>query len=327
MTHDSFSPAGVYVGIDVSKEKLDLARSDQNDVLQYANDPAGITSIVVMMKKAQPVLIVIESTGGLERPLVGALLDEDLPAALVHPGRVRNMAKALNINAKSDKIDARVLYLFGQKAQPRISQKASKNREDLSDLVTCRRQLITTRVQQSNRLGSSFSAAARKSINAIITALDKQIEKLDQQIRRLIDADDDFRDLEKILLSVPGVGPALTAALLADLPELGHLDRQPVCAIVGVAPFANESGNFKGQRSIRGGRAHLRNVLYMNALTAIRCNPVIKAFAKRLEQKNKEQKVVIVAAMRKLLSLLNVMVRDGLLWQELNIVKKLATTT
>jgi transposase len=326
MTQDS-SAAGVYVGIDVSKEKLDLARSDRSDVLQFTNDAAGIAAIVAMMKEAKAVLIVIESTGGLERTLVGALLDENLPAALVHPGRVRNMAKALNINAKSDKIDARVLYLFGQKAQPRISQKASKNREDLSDLVTCRRQLITTRVQQSNRLGSSYSSAARKSINAIINALDKQIEKLDRQIRRLIDADDDFRDLEKILLSVPGVGPALAAALLADLPELGQLDRQPVCAIVGVAPFANESGNFKGQRTIRGGRAHLRNVLYMNAITAIRCNPVIQLFAQRLQEKNKRSKVVIVAVMRKLLSLLNVMIRDGLLWHELNIVKNLATNT
>jgi transposase len=245
----------------------------------------------------------------------------------VHPGRVRNMARALNINAKSDKIDAKVLYLFGQKAQPRISRKASKNRQELSDLVTCRRQLVTTRVQQNNRLGSSYSSAARRSIHAVISTLDRQIEKLDRQIRRLIDADDDFRDLEKILLSVPGVGPTLTATLLADLPELGQLDRQPVCAIVGVAPFVKESGNYQGQRNIRGGRTHVRNVLYMNAITAIRCNPVIQAFAQRLQQKNKRSKVVIVAAMRKLLSLINVMVRDGLLWHELDVVKKLSTAT
>jgi transposase len=325
MTHDSSLSVGLYVGIDVSKDKLDLACSDQNEVLQFANNPTGIAAIVAMMKEAKPVLIVIEATGGLERPLVGALLDEDLPAALVHPGRVRNMARALNINAKSDKIDARVLYLFGQKAQPRISRKASKNRQELSDLVTCRRQLITTRVQQSNRLGSSYSSASRKSIHAVISTLDRQIEKLDRQIRRLIDADDDFRDLEKILLSVPGVGPTLTATLLADLPELGQLDRQPVCAIVGVAPFVKESGNYQSQRNIRGGRAHVRNVLYMNAITAIRCNPVIQAFAHRLQQKNKRSKVVIVAAMRKLLSLINVMVRDGLLWHELDVVKKLST--
>jgi transposase len=317
----------VYVGIDVSKATLDLAQSDAADVLQFENNDGGIAQIVARMRQVKPVLIVVESTGGMERPLVAALLEADLPASLVHPGRVRNMARALGINAKSDRIDARVLYLFGQKAQPRIRVKQSKNREELSDLVACRRQLCTTRVQQSNRRGASHSPAARKSIDAIITALDRQIESLDRQIRRLIDADDDFRDVEKILLSVPGIGPKLAAALLADVPELGTIDRQPICAIVGVAPFANESGTIKGQRTIRGGRAHVRSVLYMGALTAIRCNPLIRAFAKKLQDKGKRPKVVHVAAMRKLLSLINVMVRDGLRWDELNVVKKLATNT
>jgi len=315
---------GIYVGIDVAKDKLDLAQSDADDVLQFENNDRGIAQIVARMTQAKPVLIVVESTGGLERPLVTALLEADLPVSLVHPGRVRNMAKALGIHAKSDRIDARVLYLFGQKAQPRIHAKRSEKREQLSDLVACRRQLCTTRVQQSNRRGASHSPAARKSIDAIITALDRQIASLDRQIRRLIDADDDFRDLEKILLSVPGVGPKLAAALLADVPELGTIDRQPICAIVGVAPFANESGTIKGQRQIRGGRAHVRSVLYMGALTAIRCNPLLKDFAKRLQDKGKRQKVILVAAMRKLLSLINVMVRDRLTWDQLNVVKKLS---
>src|SRR6185437_3271991 len=224
MTHETSMP-GIYVGIDVAKDKLDLAQSDADDVLQFENNDRGIAQIVARMTQAKPVLIVVESTGGLERPLVTALLEADLPVSLVHPGRVRNMAKALGIHAKSDRIDARVLYLFGQKAQPRIHAKRSEKREQLSDLVACRRQLCTTRVQQSNRRGASHSPAARKSIDAIITALDRQIASLDRQIRRLIDADDDFRDLEKILLSVPGVGPKLAAALLADVPELGTIDR------------------------------------------------------------------------------------------------------
>jgi transposase len=312
----------------VAKARLDLARSDRPGVVvPFDNDEAGIARVVALMAQARPALIVIESTGGLERALVAALLDADLPAALVHPGRVRNMARALGIHGKSDRIDASVLVAFGQKAQPRIRQKASKNRTELGDLVACRRQLCSTRVQQKNRLSTTVSAAARKSITAVVDALDAEIKSMDKQIRKLIDADDEFRDVEKILLSVPGVGPALAAVLLADVPELGTIERQPICALVGVAPFVNQSGSFDGLRSIRGGRVAARNVLYMGALAAVRCNPVIRAFAQRLKDKGKKPKVVLTAAMRKLLSLINVMVRDGLRWDELNVVKKLAANT
>lgn len=326
MTH-SPSSNDIYIGIDVAKRKLDLARSDRPGVEQFTNDESGIARIVAMLLQAKPVLIVIESTGGLERSLVAALLDAGLPAALVHAARVRNMAKALGIHAKSDKIDTSVLIAFGQKAQPRISQKQSANRTELSDLVACRRQLCNTRVQQKNRLSTTVSSNARKSIDAVVATLDKQIKSLDKQIGKLIDADDDFREVQKLLLSVPGVGTQLAAALLAEVPELGKLDRQPICALVGVAPFANESGTFKGPRSIRGGRTQVRSVLYMGALTAIRCNPLIKDFAKRLADKGKKPKVVITAAMRKLISLINVMVRDGLRWDELNVVKNLSLNT
>jgi transposase len=322
----SSSSSPLYVGIDVAKATLDLARSDAmaaKDVRRYDNDPAGIAAIVKMLLAAKPVMIVIESTGGLERPLLAALLEADLPAALVHAGRVRDLARAMGILAKTDKIDARVLVLFGQKAEPRLTERAAKNRTELADLINCRRQLSVTLVQQSNRRGSTFSAAARRSIDAIIAALEKQIEKLDRQIRQLIDADDDFRDLDRLLRSVPGVGPMLAATLVAELPELGKAERQPVCAVVGVAPFADDSGATIGQRRIRGGRSHIRNVLYMATLAAMRFNPIIKDFAQRLKAKGKRKKVVIVAAMRKLLSLLNVMARDRLAWHQLNVVKKL----
>jgi len=320
MTHSD-----LYVGIDVAKFKLDLARSDRSDIEQFNNDQQGIDRIVAMLVEAKPMLIVIESTGGLERALVAALLEADLPASLVNPGRVRHMAKALGIHAKSDKIDARMLVAFGQKAQPRINQKSLKIKDELSDLVTCRRQLCTTRVQQKNRRSTTVSSSAKASIDAVLTTLDEQIKLLDEQIQKLIDADDDFRDLEKILLSVPGVGKTLASVLMADVPELGQIQRQPICALVGVAPFNNESGTIKGPRRIRGGRTHVRNVLYMGALTAMQHNPVIKVFAQRLAAKGKKPKVVITAAMRKLLSLINVMVREGLCWEELNIVKKLST--
>jgi transposase len=315
----------LYVGIDVAKAQLDLARSDRDHVEPFANDESGIDALVASLREAKPQLIVIESTGGLERSLVAALLDAGLPAALVHSGRVRNMAKALGVLGKTDKIDARMLIAFGRHAQPRISHKASQNRTELSDLVSCRRQLITTRVQQSNRLASTVSSHARKSLGAVLEALDEQIHSLDKQIRKLINADDDFRDAEKILLSVPGIGPTLAATLLADMPELGKLERQPICALVGVAPFNNDSGGFKGARRIRGGRTAVRNALYMGAITATVHNPLLRAFAQRLKDKGKKSKVVIVAVMRKLLSLINVMLRDGLTWDQLNVVKNLST--
>jgi transposase len=320
------SPSPVYVGIDVAKAMLDLARSDDlKDVQRFDNDAPGIARVVKLLTDAKPVMIVIESTGGLERPLLAALLDAGLPVALVHPGRVRDLARALGILAKTDRIDARVLVLFGQKAEPRLTERLDRTRSELGDLVNCRRQLSTTRVQQANRRGATFSSSARQSIDAVIATLEKQIERLDRQIRQLIDADDDFRDLDRILRTVPGVGPTLAATLVAELPELGRTQRQPISAIVGVAPFNDDSGMTSGQRRIRGGRAHVRTVLYMATLAAIRFNPIIKSFAQRLKARGKRNKVVIVAAMRKLLSLLNVMARDRLAWHELDVVGKLAT--
>ena len=324
----SSAAAAPYVGIDVAKEKLDLAGSDDLDaaVQTFANDPAGIARIVQLLSAAKPTMVVVESTGGLERPLLNALLEAALPVALVHPGRVRHFAKALGIQAKTDRIDARVLARFGRQAAPRLLQRCADNQTELRDLLACRRQLSSTRTQQTNRRGTTFSKAALKSIDAVLKTLDKQIDRLDKQIRELIDADDDFKHLDGLLQSVPGVGPTLSATLAADLRELGEADRQKVCALVGVAPFPDDSGTIKGKRAIRGGRADVRCVLYMATLAAIRCNPVIRPFHRRLRQAGKVAKLTIVACMRKLLSLLNAMVRDDLTWDQLNVVKKLAAT-
>jgi transposase len=327
------APGAVYVGIDVSKDSLDLARSDivgdgKTAVQTFSNDAAGIRRIVELLANIGPALkvIVIESTGGLERPLLEALLEAGLPAALVHPGRVRHLAKALGIEAKTDRIDARVLVRFGQQAAPRLAERLSRTQAELRDLVACRRQLCTARAQQSNRRGSTFSKAALKSIDAVLATMDRQIDRLDKQIRELIDADDDFKHLDGLLRSVPGVGPTFSATLAADLRELGETDRQRVCALVGVAPFPDDSGTIRGKRAIRGGRSDVRSVLYMATLAAIRSNPVIRGFAERLKKGGKIGKVVIVACMRKLLTLLNAMVRDGLTWEQLTVVKKLAST-
>jgi transposase len=317
----------VFAGVDVSKDRLDLARSDRGAVEAYANDPAGVAALVAALAGAGAALqaVAVESTGGLERPLPEALLDAGLPAALVHPGRVRHFARALGVKHKNDPVDARVLMDFGRLASPRLAERRSRNRAELDDLVSCRRQLGVTRVQQLNRRSSASSKAALKSLDAVIAALDKQIDSLDRQIRGLIDADDDFRDLDRRLRSVPGVGPVLSATIVAELREPGDTDRREAAALVGVAPYDDRSGRRDGRRHIAGGRAGPRCTLYMATLSAIRSNPVIRPFARRLRAAGKLKKVVITACMRKFITLINAMLRDGLTWQQLDVVKKLAT--
>ena len=305
------------IGIDVAKAVLDVARSDRDPVATLANDAAGIKSLVRSLKADRPALIVVEATGGLEAALIDALLDANLPVARVNPGHVRHLAKGLGILAKTDAIDARVLVAFARHAQPRLLEKRSKTREQLEALVTCRRQLIATRTAQTNQRTATRSKAAQRAIDAVLKTLDAQVGKLDEQIRKLIDSDDDLRPMDRLIRTVPGVGPVLSATLLGELVELGVVDRRQIGALVGVAPFNRDSGRFKGQRSIRGGRASVRSVLYMATLAAIRSNPVIRRFADRLKATGKRNKVVITACMRKLLTILNAMLRDQLEWSQL----------
>jgi len=314
----------LHVGIDVAKDKLDLARSDSNTLLTVDNSVEGIQRIVALLRTTGVKLIVIEATGGLEQALLDALLDADLPVARVNPGHVRHFAKGLGILAKTDKIDAHVLAKFAQLASPRLADKLSANQTELKALVVCRRQLTHVCTEQVNRRKSTTSKSALKAIDGVIKAVEKQIEELDRQIRKLIDSDDDFNSIDKLLQSVPGVGAVLSSTLLAELDELGTTDRRCIGALVGVAPFNHDSGKLKGKRSIRGGRASVRSTLYMAALAAMRFNPLIRVFAERLKKTGKLNKVVIVACMRKLLALLNAMVRDNLSWNELKIVKALA---
>jgi transposase len=315
--------APVFIGIDVSKDTLDLARSDTGQLLTVANDAAGIGRIVRSLGQASVACIVIEATGGLERPLLDALLDAGLPVARVNPGHVRHLAKGLGILAKTDRIDAGVLVEFARLASPRLAAKRSEKQVELEALVTCRRQLLLVRTEQANRRHATRSKAALKAGDAVLKVLEKQIAALDRQIAKLIDSDDDFHGIDKLLQSVPGVGPTLSATLLAELNELGSTDRKRIGALAGVVPYNHDSGRLKGTRSIRGGRMAVRGVLYMAAVTARRFNPVIKAFAQRLEGMGKCNKVILVACMNKLLAYLNVMVRDNLTWDQLKVVKNL----
>jgi transposase len=343
------SLASCFVGIDVAKDRLDLARSDSDSILTVANDPAGITQLVQSLAHTSPantspantspantspantssaaivtiVTIVLEATGGLEQPLLDALLAAGLPVARVHPGRVRHFAKALGVLAKTDAIDARVLMRFAQLASPRLAEKRSQNQAELDALVTCRRQLLQIRTEQSNRRQATRSKPALKSIDAVLKAIDQQIQSLDKQIAKLIDSDDDFKHTDSLLQSVPGVGKTLSATLLAELRELGTTDSRRLSALAGVAPFNADSGHTRGLRCIRGGRATVRSVLYMASLAAMRFNPVIRSFGQRLLRAGKRPKVAITACMRKLLTLLNVMIKNNLRWEQLDVVQAL----
>ena len=314
-------PVPVYVGIDVAKLKLDVGRSDVDSIVSFSNDVDGIRQLIASLKNSAVTLIVIEATGGLERTLLDGLLDAQLPVALVNPGQVRSFARGIGKLAKTDWIDAAVLVEYARRASPRLAEKRSKNQAELESLLTCRRQLLHVRVEQTNRRSSTTSASARKAIDAVLKTVNRQILELDRKIAKLIESDDDMNHTSKLLASVPGVGVVLGATLLAELSEIGTIGRRQLCALAGVAPFNHDSGKFKGKRAIRGGRAAVRSVLYMATVAAMRFNPVIKRFAQRLKQAGKLNKVIIVACMRKLLSILNAMIRDDLSWHQLNLAK------
>ena len=307
----------LFVGIDVALQKLDIARSDSNTVLSVANDAPGIDQLVKTLVADHPECIVIEATGGYERPLLEALLDAGLPVARVNPGRVRHFARGLGMLAKTDSLDAQVLLEFARRVSPRLAEKQRKIQAELEALVTCRRQLIATRTIHTNQLKQTRSKPAGKAIGRVIDTIDAQVASLDEQIRKLIDSDDDFSNIDQLLQSVPGVG----AVASSELPELGKTDRKCIGALSGVVPFNHDSGKLKGTRSICGGRSSVRGTLYMCALTAMRCNPVIKTFAQRLKAAGKKNKVILVACMRKLAAILNAMIRDNLQWNQLQLAK------
>jgi len=313
MTSASQTPTS-YVGIDVSKDKLDMAVEGSADIHTFANDAAGITQLIGRLRQLHLSLIVVEATGGYERAVLNAALDAALPIARVQPSRVRHFAKAQGLLAKSDGIDAHLLALYARCLQPAVSEKRSKNEVELDALLALRRQLIDARTAHTSQMQMAESDFVRDQLKQLLRQIHDRIKKVDKHIARLIDSDDDLAGRRDLLLSVPGVGQTTAATLAAQLPELGKIDRCQISALVGVAPYDRDSGHFKGKRSIFAGRATVRSVLYMATITAIRCNPVIQRFAERLQKAGKMPKVVITACMRKLLTILNAMARDGLTW-------------
>jgi transposase len=256
---------------------------------------------------------VMEATGGLEMRLASELAAKGLPVAVINPRQARDFAKATGQLAKTDLVDATVLAAFARAIRPAVRPIKDVDTRELDDLVTRRRQLIDMRVQETLRLGTA-SKVQRKSVTAHIAWLDKRIAKLDDDLSKRLRASDAWRTKDDLLRGIPGVGAVTTLTLLAKCPELGALNRRQIAALVGVAPRANDSGKHRGKRFVWGGRADVRAVLYMATVSAIRCNDDIKAFAQRLKQAGKPTKVVIVACMRKLLTIMNAMVKNNIQW-------------
>ena len=255
----------------------------------------------------------MEAAGGYERRLVTALVEGGRRVSVVNPRQVRDFAKALGILAKTDRLDAVVLARFGQQVQPRWLEENPMKQAELAQLITRRRQLIDLRTMETNRLEQALGMA-QKSIRQMLTALEKQIDKVETEIARLLQSHDDWQTKIKLLQPTPGIGPVTSATLVAELPELGKLNRQAIAALVGVAPFNDDSGKHRGKRAIFGGRAAVRQVLYMAALSATRTEGVIRDFAQRLLTQGKKHKVVLTACMRKLLVILNTMVKNQTCW-------------
>lgn len=301
------------VGIDISKDNLDLWIEPDGEVLHLAYDDKGIAQVVSRLTQVAPTLIVMEATGGLEMRLASELAAKGLPVAVINPRQARDFAKATGRLAKTDLVDAAVLAAFARAIRPAVRPIKDVDTRELDDLVTRRRQLIDMRVQETLRLGTA-SKVQRKSLTAHIAWLDKRIASLDDDLTKRLRASDAWRTKDDLLKSIPGVGAVTTLTLLAKCPELGALNRRQIAALVGVAPRANDSGKHRGKRFVWGGRAEVRAVLYMATVSAIRCNSDIKAFAERLKQTGKPAKVVIVACMRKLLTIMNAMVKTNTQW-------------
>jgi transposase len=304
----------LYVGIDVAKGSFDVASEPAGLKLSLPNDPKGRQKLLDTLGARSVALIVLEATGGYERELVADLLLAGFKVVTANPRQVRDFARGIGRLAKTDGIDAAVLAKFAQVVQPQPRPQPLGQTQDLAELTLRRRQLTDLRTQESNRLPQARHARVRKSLQKVLRMLDQQILDLDKLIRQNIDSDDGLRRKDQIVQSVKGVGPGTSAMLLGRLPELGSLNRQEIAALVGVAPWDVQSGKWAGKSRIWGGRAEVRTLLYMAALVAIRFNPAIRTFYQRLVSKGKLFKVAITACMRKLLVILNTLVRNDSLW-------------
>jgi transposase len=308
------SNAPVFVGIDVSKAALDVHVDPTGQTLHVPNDPEGFGRIRQLLNQFQVKRILMEATGRYERRLAADLLEADLPVVIVNPRQARDFAKSMGKLAKTDSIDAATLAVFARQDHHRLAEKTSKEQDQLDQRVTRRRQVVRMLATEKTHLEQVTDKLTIRSVKKVIRLLEQQREDLDRDIAKRIEADDDWRRKSEILDSVPGVGTDTANQLVVDLPELGKLNRQKIAVLVGVAPLNNDSGGKHMPRHIRGGRADVRTTLYMAAFNAMRCNPLIRDFAQRLKAAGKPFKVIVTACMRKLLGILNAMVKTGQHW-------------
>jgi transposase len=319
MQHDSIHSVFVpvqhvpcVVGIDVSKATLDCYLDPSGERFKLANDEPGIADLLKRLAALEVQLIVIEATGRLHRQLAAELLQARLPVTLVNPQRAREYARSLGKLEKTDRVDAQVLSGFGRAGQHQILRQRSEKQVELDDLISRRRALVQMRIAEKNRFAEPQQPKLAKSQSRqLLRLIDQQIQDIDRAIAKLIDGDDDWKRKSEIITSVPGVSTGTANQLLADLPELGELSRQRIAKLAGLAPLADDSGPRRGQRRIQGGRQPVRNALYMAAFNAMHHCQRFKAFAKRLSEAGKSFKVVVTAAMRKLLVTLNQMVKTN----------------
>lgn len=305
--------AQVYVGIDVSKARLDVALGSAGELLAVDNDPRGIAGLAGRLQKLGPKLIVLEASGGLETAMLSELAAAGLPVAVVNPRQVRDFAHAHGQLAKTDALDARILALFAERMQPRLRELPDQQTRQLQALVTRRRELVEMLTAERNRLGC-VPAVLHREIRAHIRWLEARLKQRDHELDRTLRNSPLWREREDLLSSVPGVGPVLCATLIAGLPELGRLNRREIAALVGVAPYPHDSGKLRGRRTVWGGRAQLRAVLYMGALVGVRYNPALSSLYRRLLERGKAKKVALVACMRKLVTILNAMLKHRTPW-------------
>ena len=311
MSHDLW-----FGGIDVSKSTLDVAfvRGDEEAISQVANTPEGWNKLIAACKEHPVDRMVLEATGGYERRVVAELMAVGLPVVVINPRQARDFAKATGRLAKTDRLDALGLARFAEAIQPPVRALPDENTTELQEKLARHRQLVQMRTAEGNRLAHATSDAICKSIRAVLKLLDEQIEQLDKDIEQRIEESPAWRNKDRILQSVPGIGSHTSHALLCSLPELGQCTRQQIAFLVGVAPLNRDSGKMRGVRTIFGGRGHVRQALYMATLVASRYNPLIRKHYQHLLQLGKKKKVALVACMRKLLCILNAMLRDRETW-------------
>ena len=310
-----------FIGIDVCKDGFDVCCATSGPLGRFDNTADGVSRLLPLLPAAGTCLVVVEATGGYERQIVADLTTAGHQVSVVNPRQVRDFARAFNILAKTDRIDAAVLARFAEKVRPLPREKAGRI-EELRQLVTRRRQLIEHRTAEKNRCAQGVSPFVRKSILRLIETINKDIKAIDKALLSLVQSDDDWRNKFEKIKEVTGLGTQTATTLVAEMPELGKVNRQQAAALVGVAPFNRDSGQFRGRRMVWGGRQSVRNVLYMAALSAMKHNEVIRNFAARLYAKGKPPKVVITACIRKLVVILNAILKTNQSWQP-----RLATAT